>query len=75
MNNQQQPLLTPGVIARHLRVPVHRVEYVIRSRQMKPHARAGILRIFTPDDMGVIASALGASPSDVQGHSQEGHKS
>jgi len=39
-------LITPGVIARELGVPLHRVLYVLRSRDIEPVARAGTLRLY-----------------------------
>lgn len=38
--------LTLGVLAERLGVPVHRAEYLVRSRQIKHVERAGHLRIF-----------------------------
>ena len=55
---------TIGVIARRLNVPQHRVEYVIRSRGIRPAARAGNARIFTEDDVGHIQSELARIESD-----------
>ena len=41
-NDEPVQLLTPGRIATRLKVPVHRVLYVIRSRRhIQPAARAG----------------------------------
>jgi hypothetical protein len=40
-------LITPGVIASELRVPLHRVLHVLATRQhIRPSARAGILRLY-----------------------------
>jgi DNA-binding transcriptional MerR regulator len=49
---------TVGEIARRLGVPLHRVEYVIRSRAIRPSVRAGNLRVFTEADVQHIASEL-----------------
>ena len=38
--------LTTGEIARRLNVPIHRVDYLIKSRDIHPTERAGHLRIF-----------------------------
>ena len=38
--------LTTGEIARRLGWPVHRVDYLIRSRGIEPAIRAGNLRVF-----------------------------
>ena len=42
MSPQSMP--TVGVISLELHVPVHRIEYVIRSRDIQPLARAGNAR-------------------------------
>lgn len=40
-------LNTPGVIARILGIPIHRVQYILRTRTyIRPAARAGGLRLF-----------------------------
>jgi hypothetical protein len=40
-------LLTIGVIAAELHVPLHRVQHILRTRQhIRPSARAGTLRLF-----------------------------
>jgi DNA-binding transcriptional MerR regulator len=50
--------LTVGEIALRLKAPIHRVEYVIRSRAIQPTSRAGNARIFTDADMERIGSEL-----------------
>ena len=49
---------TVGEIARRLDVPVHRVEYVVRSRRIRPASRAGSLRVFSEAAVARIASEL-----------------
>ena len=49
---------TVGEIARRLSVPLHRVEYVIRSRGISPTARAGNIRVFSESDVRRIGSEL-----------------
>ena len=39
-------LITVGRLAELLGVPIHRIEYILRSRNIQPCARAGILRLF-----------------------------
>jgi hypothetical protein len=40
-------LITPGVIAAELRVPLHRVLHVLATRRhIRPAARAGTLRLY-----------------------------
>ncbi len=51
-------LRTPGQIARDLSVPLHRVQYAILSRGIKPSSRAGMLRLFGPDAVEQIAEAI-----------------
>jgi hypothetical protein len=49
---------TVGEISRRIGYPVHRVEYVIRTRDVKPIGRAGTARIFSDSDVQYIASEL-----------------
>jgi hypothetical protein len=49
---------TVGEIARRLSVPIHRVEYVVRSRNLTGIGRVGNLRVFSESDVGYIASEL-----------------
>jgi DNA-binding transcriptional MerR regulator len=51
-------LPTIGIIAEQLGEPVHRIEYVIRSRNIQPSGRAGNARVFTDGDIERIASEL-----------------
>lgn len=48
MNPTPTPqLITVGVIAAELRVPLHRVQHVLATRQrIRPSARAGTLRLY-----------------------------
>jgi hypothetical protein len=47
-----------GEIARRTGYPLHRVEYVIRSRRIEPTGRAGNVRVFTDAEVDRIASEL-----------------
>ena len=49
---------TVGEIARRLNQPIHRIEYVIRSRGIRPTGLAGIARVFTDMDVDRIAGEL-----------------
>ena len=49
---------TVGQIARRLNEPLHRIEYVIRTRNIRPVSRAGNLRVFSEADVTYIASEL-----------------
>jgi hypothetical protein len=49
---------TIGWIAESLGEPIHRVEYIIRSRQIQPDSVVGIIRVFGDEAVEQIASAL-----------------
>lgn len=49
---------TVGEIARRLGESLHRIEYVIRSRNIQPTSRAGHVRIFAEADVAHIADEL-----------------
>ena len=51
-------LTTIGEIARRLGVPIHRVEYVIRARRIRPSGWAGNARVFADETVDVIAREL-----------------
>jgi len=51
-------MLTIGEIARRLGQPVHRIEYVIRARGIRPCGWAGNARVFPEDAVEVIAAEL-----------------
>lgn len=54
-------LRTPGVIAERLGVPLHRVEYVLRTRpHIQPAAVAGRLRLYLPSAMAAVRHELNA---------------
>ena len=50
--------LTIGEVARQLQVPLHRAEYLVRSRGIQPVARAGNARLFSEADVRQLRSAL-----------------
>ena len=58
MSAKAPSLPTIGEIARRTGEPLHRVEYIIRSRNIQPTGRAGNLRVFTEADVEHIASEL-----------------
>ena len=62
MRTQSTPTLrTPGVIARELGEPLHRVLYVLRTRAfIAPSARAGRLRLYDRQAVAMIRHALNA---------------
>jgi hypothetical protein len=49
---------TIGGIGRRLNEPLHRVDYAIKSRGIRPSAVIGNARVFTEDDVARIAAAL-----------------
>jgi len=52
-------VLTLGEICRRLpQYPQHRVEYILKTRNVKPACRAGNLRIYAEHDLAFIASEL-----------------
>jgi hypothetical protein len=54
-------LRTPGVIARELGEPLHRVLYVLQTRTfIAPSARAGRLRLYDLQSVALIRHALNA---------------
>jgi hypothetical protein len=54
----REPFLTVGAIARRLNQPLHRIEYLIRSRGIEPRGWAGHARVFEDCDLTFIASEL-----------------
>ncbi len=49
---------TVGEIARRIGCPLHRVEYVIRARRLRPKGRAGNVRVFSEADVKFIAAEI-----------------
>lgn len=49
---------TVGEIARRIDQPIHRVEYVIRARGIRPTAIAGNARVFSEADVDRIAAEM-----------------
>ena len=49
---------TVGTIAQRLQEPIHRVEYVIRTRNIQPEAWAGNCRVFSEAAERRIAAEL-----------------
>lgn len=58
MNSSAIRVPTVGEIARRIGYPLHRVEYIIRSRGIEPTGRAGNARVFTDADVSRIAGEL-----------------
>ncbi len=54
-------LITPGVIAKELDEPLHRVLHVLRTRQyIRPSARAGTLRLYERKAVAMVRHELNA---------------
>ena len=51
-------LPTVGEIARRIGCPLHRVEYVVRARGLRPKERAGNMRVFSEEDVAYIAAEI-----------------
>jgi hypothetical protein len=49
---------TIGEIARRTGYPIHRVEYIIQARGIRPNGRAGAYRLFTEEDVEFIVAEL-----------------
>ena len=58
MNNLLPVAITVGVIAQRVGEPIHRIEYVIRARNLQPVERAGNCRVFSEADVDFIAAEL-----------------
>ncbi len=54
-------LLTLGQIADRARLPIHRIDYFLRSRGIKPVARAGQLRVFGQAALDRVLAELGSA--------------
>lgn len=54
-------LITPGVIAKELGEPLHRVSHVLATRtHIRPAARAGTLRLFRRSVVALVRHELNA---------------
>jgi hypothetical protein len=51
-------LLTVGVIAERLGQPIHRIEYILRTRSIRPAGVAGNSRVYSEGDIERIAEEL-----------------
>ena len=59
MANSVPQLATIGEVARLLRAPLHRIEYILRSRpHIRPRAKAGGARCFDDDAIAQIRHEL-----------------
>ncbi len=61
-------LRTPGVLAELLGVPLHRVDYILRTRRhIRPTARAGRLRLYDYTALAMLRHELNAIDSHRAG--------
>ena len=59
--NRPPALTTPGVIARELNEPLHRVLHVLATREhIRPAARAGTLRLYDRQAVAMVRHELNA---------------
>jgi hypothetical protein len=58
MNQSPPTVPTVGEIARREGVPIHRVEYLIRARGIRPVGRAGAAYIYSEVDADLITAEL-----------------
>lgn len=66
MDGEMIRLLTVGEISRRVGCPVHRVDYFIRTRGIKPLEIAGRARVFGDDVLDLLRSELNKGcPADV----------
>jgi hypothetical protein len=58
-NNKPPQLTTLGKVAQQLQVPIHRVQYILRSRaHINPVATAGRLRLFNQQTIELIKAEI-----------------
>lgn len=58
MTQQEKTFLTIGDICRETGAPAHRVKYAIDTYRIEPIGRAGVLRVFSRDQLLQIRSAM-----------------
>jgi hypothetical protein len=57
-NGTVPQLRTPGIIAAELGVPLNRVLYILRHRDIKPIGRAGVLRLYDRMAVETVREAI-----------------
>lgn len=68
---QVPKLITVGVIAEELRVPIHRVTRILATRQhIQPSALAGNVRLYKRDAIAQVRHELSAI--DARRHARQG---
>ena len=67
-NKPVAKLKTPGVLAADLGVPLHRVLYILQTRDhIQPAARAGRLRLFDREAVALLRHELNAIDARREG--------
>ena len=67
-------MLTVGDIARKYGVPRARVDYALEKGGIRERGRAGILRLFAPEQLPAIEAALGTvRRSRSDNHTEHAH--
>lgn len=67
-------LITPGLIARELGVPLHRVQHVLATRgHISPSARAGILRLYDRKALAMVRHEINAIDARKSGRESHGN--
>ncbi len=62
MSRDQTRILTTGDLARLLGIPLHRVEYLLRTRDIPEAGRAGNLRVFGQAALETLRDELRRHP-------------
>lgn len=57
-NKQVNNFITAGTMAERLGVPLHKIQYVLRSRNIKPVGKAGTLRVYSEAQVDEVAENL-----------------
>ena len=65
-------LLTVGDLAREFGVPIHKLKYAIEVYRIEPRQRAGILRLWSRDDLPAVRSALSRISGRQYGRTVDG---
>ena len=60
-------VLTVGRIAQITGEPVHRIDYIVRTRNIQPRARAGRLRVFDSAGLAAIKRELESMRASQEG--------
>lgn len=59
-HEQTNNFITAGTMAERLGVPIHKVQYILRTRQIEPAGKAGVLRVYSEEQLAEVAANLDA---------------